>query len=55
MPYDVDEDDDNDNDNNEYNNDDKDDYSSNSVNLQARTSIGRVIEENALSIDPWSS
>ena len=45
MPYDVDEDDDNDNDNNDYNNDandDEDDYSSNSVNLQARTSIGRV-------------
>ena len=47
MPYDVDEDDDNENDNNDYNNDDnddedEDDYSSNSVNLQVRTSIGRV-------------
>ena len=41
MPYNVDEDDDNDNDNNDYN-DDEGDYSSNSVNLQARTSIGRV-------------
>ena len=36
MPYDVDEGDDNDND--DYNNDDEDDYSSNSVNFQARTS-----------------
>ena len=42
MPYDIDEDDDNDKDNNDYNNDDEDDYSSNSVNLQARASIGRV-------------
>ena len=41
MPYDVDEDDDNDNDNNDDNGD-EDDYSSNSVNFQARTSIGRV-------------
>ena len=41
MPY-VDEDDDNDNDNNNDDNDDEHDYSSNSVNLQAMTSIGRV-------------
>ena len=47
MPYDVDEDDDNVSDNNDYNNDDnddedEDDYSFNSINLQARSSIGRV-------------
>ena len=53
MPYHVDEDDDNDN--NDYNNDDNDDevdYSSNSVNFQARTSrfCMKVCPDNSYNI-----
>ena len=38
VPSDFDEDDDNDNDDDNNDEDDEDDYSSNSVNFQARTS-----------------